>query len=247
MTIDDIKISLCASAIRTSHWNEFYNSLLCNKISFEVIFVGNTKPDFVLPNNFRYIYSSTKPAQCYEIAFRNAKGELIHWTADDSTYSTNALDIIYNFYKSFNNEKLIVALRTIEDGEDFTEGHRFIYRDYNSPRMAPFGVMNRELFNKLGGYDRRFIGGQSENDIAMRVYEIGGKLELCNDVSVFVHHKKMHSSGTLIRNLCYLEDRKVLEGLWVKDGNIQDKRLYKVESYEDKDILFTTQGQKGIW
>lgn len=243
----NIKISLCASAIRTSHWLNFYHSLLSNNISFEVIFVGNVRPDFALPNDFRYIYSNTKPAQCYDIAFRNATGELIHWTADDATYSEGALDKIYDFYKSFNNDKLIVALRTVEDGVDITEGHRFIYKANNTPRMAPFGVMNRELFIKLGSYDKRFICGQSENDIVMRIYEIGGRLEICNNVSVFVHHVKIHSSGTLIRGNNYMEDRKVLESLWVKDGTIQNKRLDSVKSYEDRNILSETQGQKGVW
>lgn len=241
-----MKISICASALRPKNWKKCYDSLLSNIIEWELIFVGPNSPDFEA-KNFIYIQSNTKPSQCYQCAFNQAKGELIHWSADDTTYPNNALDNIYNFYKSFNDNKIVVAFRTIEDGRDITEVHRFRGRDNNSPRMAPFGVVNRELFNQLGGYDARFICGQSENDVVMRFLEIGGRVEISN-VPVYANHQENHhASGTVFRSGFYVEDRKVLENLWIKNNVIQSKRLDKVESFVEKDILTITQNQKGIW
>lgn len=242
-----IKFSICASAFRPAQWEETYNSLKDNKLEWELIYAGPNPPNFTLPDNFIYIQTNVKPAQCYEIAFRRATGELIHWTADDTTYPPYALDEVYNFYKSFNNNKLVVAFRTIEDNRDITEVHRLRGRDLSAPRMAPFGVMNREFFKELGGYDRRFICGQSENDVVMRVYEAGGKLEI-SKIPVYVNHQKSHhSSGTVFRAGYFVEDRKVLEGSWIKEGIIQSKRLDKFEPFEDKDILTITQSQRGKW
>jgi hypothetical protein len=210
-----------------------------------MVYVGPNKPSFDLPDNFIYINSNVKPAQCYEIAFRHARGTLLTWTADDAHYPPNAMDEVFNFFHMFNTQKLVVAFRTIEDGRDITEGHRLRGRDPGAPRRAPFGVMNTEYFRKLGGYDRRFICGQSENDVVMRVYEDGGKLEIA-PVPVLVHHQTSHND-TVFRSGYFNDDRVVLEDAWIKDRVIQTKRLIPFEPFEDTDILTVTQSQKGKW
>ena len=93
----EIHVSLVASAVRTTVWQPFWDSLKGNNINYEVIFVGNRAPNFPLPENFRHIYANVKPAQCYEIGFRAARGEVIAWTADDADYgrapNKNGLEI----------------------------------------------------------------------------------------------------------------------------------------------------------
>jgi hypothetical protein len=114
--------------------------------------------------------------------------------------------------------------------------------------MAPFGVMDREFFNELGGYDRNFICGQSENDVVMRVYEAGGKLEI-SSIPVFVNHKDSHNnSETVFRSNYYKKDREVLEKSWILNGIIQSKRLDVFEPFSEIDILTKTQSyNKGKW
>jgi hypothetical protein len=241
-----MKVSICASAARPQQWLETYNSLKQNNIEWELIYVGPNIPNFSLSSNFIYIQTNVKPAQCYEIAFRKARGELIHWTADDTIYPPNALENMYSFWKSFNDNKVVAAFRTVEDGKDITEVHRFRGKDQHAPRMAPFGVVNRELFNNLGGYDRRFICGQSENDVVMRFLSIGGRVEI-SSIPVYVNHNKVHTNSTVFRSGFYHEDRKVLESAWVKNGVIQSERLYPVESFVEENIITITQDQKGIW
>jgi hypothetical protein len=41
-------ISLCASAIHPEFWMYTYNTLMTNKIKWEIIYVGNVKPTFTL-------------------------------------------------------------------------------------------------------------------------------------------------------------------------------------------------------
>ena len=106
---NNVKLSICASAIRPQNWLRVYDSLKSYGDNFEIVFVGNVRPAYDLPKNFTYIYSTVKPAQCYEIAFRNAKGELLMWTADDALYSQNAVNTVYDFFKKFNNKKLVVG------------------------------------------------------------------------------------------------------------------------------------------
>jgi len=221
-------------------------SLLPNTIEYEVIMVGPNSGE--VPPKFKHILTNVKPAQCYEIGFRNANGELITWSADDANYSPQALDNAYKFWKSFNNEKIIIAFRTVEDGIDVTDVHRFFQNNLGTPRMAPFGLMSRELFMHIGGYDRRFIGGQSENDIVMRVLEIGGTVEICQNAAVIVDHMGAHPPeiGSAIKE-SYIHDRNVLEKLWVNGNNIVKNRISSVEKFSDDNILLETQGFKGQW
>ncbi len=247
--MNEIKFSLAASAIRPKIWQELLNSLRNNDLKYEVVLCGNVSPEFDVSKypELKYIYSPTKPAQCYQCAFNESKGELVSWGSDDSTYPPHALDDMYAFFKSFNNRKLVAAFRTIEDGRDITEWHRLRGRDPNAPRMAPFGVMDREFFNELGGYDKNFVCGQSENDVVMRVYEAGGELQI-SKVPVIVNHQKAHdSSGTVFRSGYFHVDRAVLESNWILNGVIQSKRLTPFEPFSKENITTITQSQKGKW
>jgi hypothetical protein len=270
--MSDIKVSLFASAVRTKDWMRFYNSLKDNKLKWEVVFVGNVKPDFVLPENFKWIYADVKPCQCYEIAARHCSGELIGWTCDDAEYRVRQnqapqcnLDKAYEYYKQANDERAVVSMHTIEDGRDVWHQHHFFGKWRDTPVMAPMAILNREVFHKIGGYDKRFISAQAENDIVMRVYEIGGKVILGKESFVYIGHRECHVGGvagehkSMIRQH-YNADRQVLENLWVEEGygcygpggsrlkkyTISKTRLSPVQSFENTDDLTTvTQGPKG--
>lgn len=250
----NIKISLVASSIRPLLWKDFYSSLLSNHhVDFEIIFVGNAVVDHNLIKKqypkLKYIETSVKPSQCYEIGFRHSTGELIHWTADDATYEAELLDRFYEYYMSKGDYKLILEPTTVENGRDCTDHHHFFGGQHETPVMAPFGFMSKKLMLEIGGYDRRFITGQSENDLIMRAYEVGAKVEIMKD-RVFVNHGKHKNGESVFRageNGFYHKDRKVLESCWCQDGKVSSVRLDELQSFDDHNILLETQGEKGKW
>lgn len=264
MNEDNIQISLVASAVRTQVWQRFYHSLRDNHINYEVIFVGNRQPTFDLPPNFKFIFANVKPAQCYEIGFRAAKGELIHWTADDADYNRapikNGLENAYNCYKKANDYKLIIAMRPYEDGgAEVWRFHHFFGGKSNTPVMAPFGLISNQFMKELGGYDKNFVSGQSENDLVMRAYEKGGRVEICLEAELWVYHFGTHEMPNKFR-IFYQWDRRVLEDAWVPTGygsyndqsldwnqvKISPTRLKPFEPYiETPDWTKYSQGQKG--
>jgi hypothetical protein len=240
-----MKVSVIAAAHRNQWWQVFMDSLKSTEIEYEVIFVGPNPPLHEY-ENFRYISSEAKPAQCYEIARRSAKGELVHWTADDAEYSENCLDHAYAFWKSLHDRKAVVSIQTHENGSvTALHEHCFFNGRSDTPLMAPVGMMNREYLGELGGLDARYIYGQYENDIVMRVYEDGGSCHKFKIAHIALDHYRKHGGeGRLWET--YLQDRSTLEGSWVKDGQVVSKRLDPVVRYPKKmpELSFNN---KGMW
>jgi hypothetical protein len=233
-----IDVSVIASANRPEWWERVYRSLTSNKLKFEVIFVGDVAPKFKLPNNFKWIYATVRPAQCYQIALWEAQGEAIQLTADDAEFSPKALDILYWHWGHNNN--LITGPRCIENGKDITDIHHFLAGDKNTPIMVPFMFAGKEFFDSVG-VDKRFKGGQWENDITAIHYTRGGEVDICNDASVFVHHKEAHNDnngGSKIRSN-WQSDRKFFMDMWVENGNIRWERKEPLSLFK-KDKLITS-------
>jgi len=244
-----MKISLVASSIRPNLWSEFCNSLTGTQVPYEVIFVGDHHMA-VPPKNVVPIISKVKPSQCYEIGFRKATGTLIHWTADDAEYEPGALDKMAEIWKQTRNPKAILAFRTIEDGKDCTPWHHLIGGRKETPVMAPFGVMDAQFLKDLGGYDRRYICGQSENDLVMRALYEGAQV-IQTPIKVYVEHSRKHGGGKSVfragPNGNYSHDRKILEASWLLGEMVSPVRLDAFEPFFDEGIMDISQSYKGKW
>ncbi len=212
-------VSLFASAVRPHLWPELLKSLEDNKRNYEIIFAGNVPPSFTHKNLIYIETKNIKPAQCYEIARRACRGELVGWIADDCRFSPRFIDKVYDFYKSVDSTyPIIVSCKTNENEKD--EGmnhHRFFDRNLNTPKMAPLAIMTREYLECLGGIDSRYISGQYENDIVMRALSNGAKTYVINDVCVTIDHLKFHGVETKFWD-SYDHDRQVLEDSWCIGG-----------------------------
>lgn len=215
-----MKVSLIASSVRCWLWDEFFASLAYQPIDFEVVFAGNLSTYQVRPYlekypQLKYIHTADCicPAQCYEICRRFSSGELIMFVADDCEFQNNFLKRVYLFYKTLP-EKSIVSVKTVENGQNTDlEEHRFFGFNRESPQMAPIGLVDAKYLDKLGGFDRRYLCGQYENDVVMRIYEDGGNCYKYEDEHVKIEHLKKHGRTTKFWK-GYEGDRQVLEDTW---------------------------------
>ena len=243
-----------ASAIRTHCWLELYESLCVNDVPFEIIFVGSNEPAFTLPDNFKFILSQTKPAQCMEIARRNATADLIMHTADDCIFrlrkedgslsTDHTLDNLYTTYKSIGNEKLILSCVYMQNEEDRRHEQTFFCEKPGPPLIPMAGLMSKKLYYNIGGIDRRFVTCFYDIDIAMRVYAIGGTVALSD---VYLSEDKSKNKET---NLCAEfggPDRGLLEYLWSVDKKVHFNRSKRFEPFSDYRIIEETQGPRGKW
>lgn len=264
-----MNISLFMSAARPKWWKRMYDSLKGNKCEWEIVAVGPNPPKVFLPTfNFKYFKCDFKPCQCYAAASFHCKGELIGWTADDAVYDSESLDKIWESYQALSNKKVILTQSTIENGKDVSEEHHFFRHCKNTPVMAPMAFMNRIWFHKLGGYDRNFVSGQAENDIVMRAFQDGGRIENVPDSKVYLNHEEVHGGflnkvkyrlGKNSFRTGYFNDRRYLEECWVesgfgtyneytlKHGKVSPTRLLPVQPYNYENILTVSQGPQGRW
>lgn len=241
-------ISLVASAARPDDWPAFLSSLRDNSVLYEVIFVGPNPPVTRTPINFKYVQSDFKPMQCQELAARMAAGELLHGTVDDVEYAPHALDALWNFYKSKMDPKLMVGFRFretfMESGvvaPEREDMYKLVPDIPDSPRGSILYTVSRDLYNRLGGFDRNFICGQADNDMRMRIFEVGGKFELCPHAWANIIHSK-HKEGTIVRGDNHLHDNALFRDLWMESGSVLRNRKRPVELYDDATMLTTQQG-----
>lgn len=239
-------ISIISSAARPENWMQFYESLIPTEIAFELVFVGPNAPDYQLPENFHFIKTFVKPAQCFEIAARNASGELLLWTADDSLYITkNPLDRLYEVYSEQKSDKIIVSSNYhLATGWD-----RFISQDLTSPRTALNGLLSSKLWHNIGGIDKNFIALGWDIDIDMRIHAMGGDIVMTD---VYMDEKVEGPGKPRSRGSTLLSDHKPtdiarLHRLWMNDGVVHFDRTEPVERFSDVNILTRSQEPQGRW
>ena len=240
------EISLFAPAVRPHHWMDIYNHIGENETPYEIVFVGPNEPGFVLPANFKFIKSNTKPTQCAEIARRNCTADLVMNIADDCTLmGEHPIDRLYEQYKALNNEKAILSCRYMIGGNlDRIQDHLFFTHDPKSPVVPMHSLMSQKLYEKVGGVDRNFIAVMWDLDIAMRVYSIGGTVVI-SDVSS--NEMKEKNSGHSLYAEYSLVDRPLLDALWSIGGKTHFNRAMPFTPFSNYNILTETQGPKGRW
>jgi len=246
------KISIIGSSIRDHLWEKFFVDLNSqNEIDFEIVFTGSSKSKVDLPSNFKYIFSETKPAQCVEISARNATGDLLMVSSDDLRFNENFLDHLYDFYKEKCKENDFVSSRFRRKGYEYLpEDFKFWGSAENSPLMPMNLTFKKEIWHKLGGIDKNFIGLFYDLDLALRLMQRGGKNFLCEKaISEEIFHRvnltlkirrkllsffRKKEAASLFTEIGDNIDRPMLNSLWVKKFSELDNGEKYYSLYEDK-------------
>lgn len=218
-----------------------------------MVFVGPKEPDFDHPN-LEFYKSNVKPAQCAEAARRKCTGDIISWTADDAEYPEGILDDIAKLLEN-EDEKTLVASSTIENGHLCTWDSFTLFNDPKTPVMAPFGFMYKDFADELGGFDRRYIGGQYENDFLLRFYRQYGRMVGYADKPIIVDHYNKHTNHHSDFSNFYKHGREVLENTWRAGGYSQSMEGAQLlafpstqfQPFTNYRILEVTQGPQGLW
>lgn len=238
------KLSLYGSAIRTHVWRDIYAMLSRDGIDIELIFAGPSVPDFPLPSNFIHIPTNVKPAQCAEIARRRCSGDYIIYTTDDLVFVPGTLRAMLQYLEEHKEEKVAVAVMYRDRGEVVSKGWYQLFNVHN-PRSTVVGVaamMAKKVSDEIGGIDRNFISIGWDLDRLLRLYRLGGRLQLLTDLFIFENqsHGLWHIDEQLgHHDITYLRNLYGIDGL--------DVRRRPVEEFEEEGMLEFSQGPNGHW
>ena len=249
-------ISLYASAIKIQFWQEIYERLNASNEPFELIFAGFNPPDFVLPDNFKFIYTRAKSATAAEMARRECKGDFIIPAVDDWMFPTNMLKLFMNEYNQLEDKKTMISAWYGNQWMWVSEAtHRL---NANDPDLILplFPMLSVEYQKIIGGIDKRFNVTMWDLDLYLRFRRIGGKLKFVGrpapetlvgnfefgresvqtDDCVIVWEKP--NTCTYLNNPEHMrlggEDHLLFRQLWGADGRLE--RTTPVEEYSDEEL-----------
>jgi len=175
------KTVIVAPAIKIKFWKNLYKNFCKSKIPFHFVFVGHTKPDFKLPENFTFIHCELGPAEATEIAYRYAykhisDAKYIMNTADDAIISEYLLDKLVAYYEKkveeLDNDFLIISnmFKTFFDEEN-------LMAFYNGgPILLCQMFTTMENSKKIGGIDKRFKAIYWDCDRHLRAHQMGANV-----------------------------------------------------------------------
>lgn len=255
-------VSLFASAVRQKLWFSCLDSLKNTSIDYEVVFAGDAKnwESGVLLNKPHLQYIKTghiKPAQCYEIARRECRGDVGVWMADDCEFKGDIIGQAYRYWNLMDNEKLILSLQMEESGiwQDMRAHRIFGGGHEHFPIMAPIAMISLKFLEELGGFDKRYVCGQYENDVLMRAYEKGARVQVFGNKDMYVelnHHEKSVLADEITSKTDFESrpfatgygiDRMVLERSWCRMNEaklfwaINKKDAYEIYSSDYMEML----------
>ncbi len=256
--------SLCISIVVFStdpeQWKGLAQSLIPNRTDYEVIIAGPNRGK--TPPRSRHIYTDVKPVQCYELGFREASGDLLLWCADYMRFCPEALDRAFFFFQSGHGGKKAVFFNN-EKADNRLNPEKLLSDSYLHPLniLLP-GMIDKDLLLRLGGLDKKFVCCHAEKDLAMRVRECGGALEVYRDAGLTAENAENDPSFLIFKSSSRY-DFSVLKNLWTDGNKVLKNRAQPFEGFV-KDTLLTgstmqenrdsisslstvTQGPSGNW
>ncbi len=247
----EIKYSLVSPAIRTENWLKIYQSVKSNNTNFEIIFAGPRKPNFKLPQNFKYIETNVKPAQCWEILYENAQGEYIMNIGDDLVFRTkNPLDKLDEELEIYKNDRILLGLTYKFRNVDQTKQQTFkINNNENESALLPMSPpLKKELWYRYGRFDSRFICTLMEADFFLRMINDGYKV--VNSSVLVTEDKILEDNRKMSRDYMRI-DRKLMLKLWTYKRDNKEyfstKRNEPIKNFEKKTILTKSEKPTGRW
>jgi len=246
-----IKFSIISPAIRTENWLKIYNSVISDNISFEMIFAGPRKPNFKLPRNFKYIKTNVKPAQCWEILYKKARGKYIMNIGDDYIFKTEKpLKILSRELSSIKEKKILLGLRYIFRNIDQTKMLTIkINNNETESELLPMSPpLKKKLWYKYGRFDSRFICTLMDGDFFLRMVKDGYKVK--HSAVIISEEEKLEDNRKMSRDYMRL-DQKLIIKLWTK--KVKDKLIFTkernepVKNYKTKTLMAISEEPCGRW
>lgn len=238
---NSIDISAYMSSIRPYRWMTLHKRLQETNLNFEIVIVGPSEPDFLLPPEIRFYKSDVKPSQCFHAAASLCNGKTMLQMVDDLEYSQNSIELMYNEVSQKDN--VMATAHYFLDNNDHTLTQNISGITQNAvflPLLPVCGLFHRQAWTDNHGLDRRFDGVMSELDFYMRLRNNGYQTVFVNGIVMEnTSHQNKEKSSLCLKY--WVKDRTSFIKLWSTNNILYPLRNDIVRPYDDKDILTNNQ------
>ena len=146
---------------------------------FEIVFTGPTPPTFALPENFRFIQTSVKPAQAMEAASRACVSPYLVQAVDDIKFSAGALDLMLKAARI--DQCIPTCAYWLRGGPHIISQTEGIFGSCgehprvasNAPVQPVCPLLRTEDYRSTGGADPRFCAQYGDLDVYLRLIARG--------------------------------------------------------------------------
>src|SRR4030042_5827672 len=162
--------------------------------TFEIIVVDNSqnsKLSSVIQNKYpkvRFIIMTHNTGVLgFNIGFSNSKGEYILSLDDDCTVNPDTLENIAKTFPQKPDKVAVISTNIYEP-----PSKRFIFQNYLKQKAtnlyisANMAVFRKEIFAKIGYYDKDFFLWVHEDDLSIRILDAGFKIHF--EPKIVVNH-----------------------------------------------------------
>ena len=236
----NVQISAYMTSIRPNKWMGIFEMLQKSNLTFEIVIVGPTAPDFDLPNEIKFYQSCVKPCQCQHAAAVLSTGDVLFQIVDDMEYPDGSIEAMYNLVNS--NLKIMSTCRYLMDGSDKSSEQNIAGVPRGDLPILPVcGMFRRSEYEFVGGMDKSFDGVMGELDLYMRLFIDGNLKTQFVDFSCNENRQAQNSERSGLCDKFWGKDRPIFIDLWSQNGNLSSIRNRELSSYSKENLLTENQ------
>jgi len=132
---------------------------------------------------------------------------------------------------------------------DESKNHHLLYRNFSQDKeqvskkrefqavIAASIIIEKRLFERVGGFDEAYLNGGEDNDLCFKVRELGYKIMYVPN-SVVVHHESVSVNKQKNEKKLFQKNRKIFHQRWEEKIKPDLEKIYEEDGFLD---IFTKQ------
>jgi len=239
-------ISIIIPSIYPKKWPRIIDNYQSTTVDVEIIFVGPSECNFLLPKNVKFIKTNFKVIQCLEIGLKFSSNYYRFQSADDIVIrgSPDPFGDMVRAASSFPEH--LVCLKIAMNGRLLSRNAINLMSGHPKTIIPVVGVLSKEMIIKVGGYNKNYVASFADVDLYLRLKNIGYRYKW---LDIYMDEDRTVDDNLSLLSFRYLgHDIKYLKYNWVeyntqtKSYFLRNKSKENFEPFNQKTLLNEEQG-----
>lgn len=246
MNSEQNSISIIIPSIYPKKWPRIIDNYQSTTVEVEIIFVGPSKCNSLLPKNVKFIKTNFKVIQCLEMGLKFSSNYYKLQSADDIVIrgSSDPLGDIVRAANSFPEH--LVCLKIAMNGRLLSRNAINLISGHPKTMIPVAGILSKKMIVKVGGYNKNYIASFADVDLYLRLKNVGYRYKWLN---IYMDEDRTPDDNLSLLSFRYLgHDIKYLKYNWVeyntqtKSYFLRNKSKENFEPFNQKTLLNEEQG-----